>query len=163
MKTSVLITLVFGFLTTSLCAQEKIWLDSNWNVSTKENASYYRPVPQKKDNGFWIVDYYKSGKKQMEGFSFNTKLNEEKFEGLVIYYHENEAVFQKVFYEKGKPVGKFSEFYDTGEVKRMGKYEEGKRKGVWKEFYKNGKIEKKGKYKNGEKVGVWKTFYKNVD
>ncbi len=163
MKTSTLIiTLVVGFLSLSFTAQETIWFDSNWNVSIKEKATYYRPIPQKKDNGFWIVDYYISGKKQMEGFSTSSEPNKEVYQGIVNYFYETGKTFQIVNYVKGKPEGKFSEFHETGELKRTGKYSHGLREGIWKTFYKNGKIETKGKYRRGEKSGIWKTFYKNV-
>ena len=163
MKTStVLLVIVVGFLTTSLNAQENVWFDSNWNVTTKEKATYYRPAPKKMDIGYWIVDYYISGKKQMEGLSITNEPNKEMYNGLVKYFHENGKKFQDVNYVDGKPDGKFSEFYDTGEVKRTGKYENGLREGSWKVYLKNGKIQEKGKYTNGEKIGIWKTFYKNI-
>jgi hypothetical protein len=189
MKSStLLITLVFGFLLLSLSstAQETIWFDSNWNLTVKENAAYYRPSPKKMKNGFWLIDYYRNGTKQMEGFSFISSPNNEKFNGLVHYFFENGKIFQSVnyksgvihgarkiyfssgalkseaVYEDGKIIGSFSEFYTTGELKETGEYEEGKREEIWKTFYKNGKIQMKGKYREGEKVGVWKTFYKNV-
>ena len=163
MKTStLLIVFVVGFLTSSLTAQETIYFDSNWNLSTKEKAAYYRPAPKEMDKGYWIVDYYISGNKQMEGLSKTNEPNKEMYIGVVNYFHENGKNFQTVYYVEGKPVGKFSEFYDTGELKRTGKYEDGKREGVWKTYNKNGKIKEKGKYNNGEKVGIWKTFYKNL-
>ncbi|PQB09020.1 hypothetical protein BST83_01335 [Polaribacter filamentus] len=163
MKTSMsLIALVVWFLTTSVYAQEIVWFDSNWKVSTKEEATYYRPNPKKKDNGFWIVDYYISGKVQMEGFSKTSEANVEKFQGKVNYFHENGKIFQKVNYVNGQPEGSFSEFFETGETQRIGKYKNGLREGIWKTFYKNGKIQSGGKYSAGEKVGIWKTYYKNI-
>ncbi|MGJ8745493.1 toxin-antitoxin system YwqK family antitoxin [Polaribacter sp.] len=164
MKTStVLLVLVVGFLTSSLTAQETVWFDSNWKITTKKKAAYYRPSPQKKDNGYWIVDYYISGKKQMEGLSTVLEPNKEKFVGFVNYFYENGAIFQEVYYLEGKPEGKFSEFHDSGELKRSGNYENGLREGNWKAFYKSGKIQEKGKYSKGKKVGTWKTFYNNKE
>ena len=160
--TTILITIVIGFLTTSMFAQETIWFDSNWKVSVKEKATYYRPIPKQIDKGYWIVDYYISGKKQMEGFSIVLEPDQEMFEGKVTFFYENGAVFQSVNYFEGKPSGNFSEFYDTGETQRVGKYSKGLRDGIWKIYNKNGKIQSRGKYKNGEKAGIWKTFYKNV-
>ena len=56
MKSStLLIAIMVGFLTSSMCAQETVWFDSNWKVSIKEKAAYYRPSPKKKDKGYWIV------------------------------------------------------------------------------------------------------------
>jgi antitoxin component YwqK of YwqJK toxin-antitoxin module len=160
--TTLIITIVVGFLISSISAQETIWFDSNWKVSTKEKAAYYRPAPKKIDNGYLIIDYYISGKKQMKGFSTSSSPNEEMYIGIVSYFHENEKIFQKVNYVDGKPEGSFSEFYDTGETQRVGKYSKGLRSGVWKTYSKKGKIQSRGKYKKGEKVGVWKTFHKNI-
>lgn len=163
MKTSTLLIAMFvGFLTTSVTAQETVWFDANWNATTKDKAIYYRPAPQKKGDGFWIVDYYMNGTKQMEGFSLIAEPHKEQFEGLVLYYHQNGKPFHKANYEKGKLHGKREVYYESGELKELGRYVKGKRNGVWKTFYKNGKIETRGKYRNGKKVGVWKTFYKNV-
>lgn len=162
MKTSTLLIAMFvGFLTTSLTAQETVWFDSNWNITTKDKGEYYRPTPKKQKKGFWIVDYYKDGTKQMEGFSTVGEPLKESFEGEVLYYHPNGKLFHKANYKAGKLEGKRDVYYKTGELKERGRYSKGKRNGVWKTFYKSGKIETKGKYDDGEKVGVWKTFYKN--
>ena len=103
MKTSTfLIAMIVGFLTFSVSAQENLYFDANWNPSTKEKAAYYRPKPKVKKNGFWIVDYFINGEKQMEGFSLNDVPNEEKFHGLVKYYFENGQLFQEINFKKGK-------------------------------------------------------------
>lgn len=187
MKTStLLLTLVVGFLTVSVSAQKTIWFDSNWNPTVKEKATYYRPVPKTQKNGYWIVDYYMDGTKQMEGFSTNKLVNKEKFDGLVKYYFSTGVIYQEVNYKTGtihgerkiyfnsgklkserdyendKMEGKYSEFYETGEFHVSGSYENNLKEGVWKIYYKNGKIKEKGKYEKGEKIGIWKTFYKNV-
>ena len=162
MKTSTLLIVMFvGFLTSSVTAQETIWFDTNWKETSKDKGEYYRPAPQKKDNGFWIVDYYKNGQVQMEGFSTNAAPLKEQFEGVIMYYHPNGKPFHKANYKSGKLDGKRDVYYENGNLKERGKYIDGKRDGIWKTFYKTGKIETKGKYKKGEKVGTWKTFYKN--
>lgn len=187
MKTStLLIALVVGFLTSTVSAQETIWFDSNWNTTEKEKAIYYRPAPKKQGKGFWIVDYYMSGIKQMEGFSFVLEANKEKFEGLIKYYFSNGVLYQevnyyegkidgirKVYFESGKLKsvrdyeddkidGKYLEYYETGELLSSGDYENNLKEGVWKTYYKNGKMKERGKYEEGKKIGIWKTFYKNV-
>ena len=187
MKTStLLIAIVVGFLTVSVSAQETIWFDSNWNLTTKDKASYYRPQPEPQNNGFLIVDYYMNGNIQMEGFSLINTPNKEKFDGLVKYYYENAVLFQEIHYKEGKQDGnrkiyfesgklkeertyksdklngKFSEYYESGELLSTGNYGDGQKEGAWKTYYKNGKIKEKGKYEKGEKIGVWKTYYKNV-
>ncbi len=52
------------------------------------------------NNGFWIVDYYKNGQIQMEGFSTVNIPNEEIFDGLVLYYHANGKPFHRANYKK---------------------------------------------------------------
>lgn len=82
-------------------------------------------------------------------------------EGEVTYYFKSKTMYRKVFYVNKKQGGKFHEYYESGELKEVGKYEDGLREGNWKVYYRNGKIRQKGKYTKGDKVGVWKTFYKN--
>lgn len=162
MKTSTfLITMFVGFLITSVNAQETIWLDANWQKTTQEKAFFYRPEPKQKNNGFWIVVYYKDGTKQMEGFSTTNTYNNEQFEGEVLFYFSSGKLSNKLNYSNGKLEGNRKEYYDSGELKEHAKYKNGNRDGVFKSYYKNGKIKTKGKYREGEKVGVWKTFYKN--
>jgi len=136
-KASILIVCLL-FLTTSLSAQKKTWFDVDGNITSKSNGVYYRPSPKKVKNGYWISDYYKSGKLYTEAFSENKKPSKEKYRGM-----------RKIYFE-------------TGELKQEEFYKNGKPDGVWRTFYKNGKIKTKGKYRNGEKVGVWKSFYKNI-
>ncbi|MDY0780707.1 hypothetical protein [Tenacibaculum sp. IB213877] len=164
MKTSTLLIAMFvSFLTTStLVAQDTVWFDANWQITTKNNGEYYRPKPKKVENGYWIVDYYKDGQIQMEGLSTTNTPLEEEFEGLISYYHPNGKPYHKANYKNGKLDGLRRVYFETGELKEEGNYVDGKKEGNWKTYYKNGKIETKGKYRDGEKVGVWKTFYKNV-
>ena len=124
----ILIIVILWFLSLTVSAQEKVWLDKDLHITKPSNAAYYKIITAKE----------------------------------VSYYYKNGNFFRKQNYSEGKLEGKFSEFYNTGELKIIGKYENGLREGVWKIFYKNGKIKTKGKYRNGEKVGIWKTFYKNV-
>lgn len=85
----------------------------------------------------------------------------DKSEGEITIYSKNKTVFRIVHVKDGQLNGKFSEFYETGEMKETGFYADGLRDGNWKEFYKGGKIKSKGKYQKGDKVGIWKVFYKN--
>lgn len=187
MKTlTILFTLVVGFLTTTVSAQEAMWFDANWNSTTKEKATYFRPNPKVQNNGFWIVDYYMNGKIQMEGFSLNNNPNNEKFHGLVKYYFEDGVLYQeinfiegqidgvrKVYFESGKlktvtdyrsgkKEGKYYEYYESGELFSRGNFENNLKEGNWKTFYKNGKIKERGNYVKDEKAGTWKVFYKNL-
>lgn len=147
----------------SLTAQmTNTWFDVNWNVSSKDKATYYRPNPKPKADGYWIVDYYADGAMQKEGFSLTNITGNEKFDGRVKYYFKTGKLYREIAYKEGKMDGKFSEYFDTGELLETGRYEDNMKTGSWRIFYKNGKIKEKGKYEKGKKIGVWKTYYKNV-
>ena len=163
MKNVTYIVLIFIVsLSSSVIAQDTTWFDANWQITTKEKGEFYRPAPKKMNTGYWIIDFYKSGQKQMEGFSTSDIPLQEAFDGRVMYFHENGKPYHIANYKNGKLNGSRKVFYDTGELKEEGRYRDGKREGIWKTFLKGGKIESRGKYKNGEKVGIWKTFYKNI-
>ncbi len=161
-KVTQLLTLfLVGFVFLSSYGQKTVWFDKNWQETSEGNSVYYRPQPKKVKSGYWIVDYYKNGQVQMEGFSTINEPNNEHFDGLVTYYHQNGKPFHKANYKNGKLDGVRKVFYESGELKEQGRYKNGKRQGIWKTFYKNGKIKTKGKYKDNERVGIWKTFYEN--
>jgi len=167
---------------TSLVAQkDTIWYDANWNSAIKNQASYYRTTPIKKDNGYLLADFYLSGAKQMEAFSLEN--NEDHFDGTVTWYYENGNVMQTVNYKNGVLYGERKNYFESGPLKdqfsyidgkitdelvsyyenaklsETGKYENGERDGLWKEYHKNGKLKGEGNYANDKKVGVWKMYF----
>ena len=77
MKSStLLIAIMVGFLTSSLCAQETVWFDSNWKVSIKEKAAYYRPSPKKRTKviGLWTIMFLEKNKwKDLARYLFLTR------------------------------------------------------------------------------------------
>jgi len=154
------ITLFFIFSITSSYAQkDTIWYDTNWNITTKSKASYFRCHCIEVDNGYWFTDYYVSGAKQMEGLSLEE--DKEVYQGLVKWYHENGNVFQTVTYNKGILNGKRQVYYENGKLKTEENYKEGKKEGKWKGLYENGNAKEIGYYENGQKEGVWKIYYSN--
>ena len=131
-KVVAIVFFICAFYSIETVSQENIYFDANWNRTTKQKAVYYRSLINTNKEKKLVVDFFITGKKVRE-----------------------------VFYENGKPDGKFSEFYSSGELKITGKYKKGLKVGMWKTYYKNGKIKEKGRFKNGEKVGVWKTYFNN--
>ncbi|MGY0425280.1 MAG: toxin-antitoxin system YwqK family antitoxin, partial [Polaribacter sp.] len=115
---SLLIFFSATFFSISSVAQTKIWLDTNWQVTSKEKAVYYKLKVANTSEKQLITAYYLSGK----------KVNE-------------------TYYIAGKPDGKYAEYYATGELKTLGKFENGLKDGTWKTYYKKGKIKEKGRYK----------------
>lgn len=173
--------LLLLFSTSLLAQKDTIWFDANWNKTDKRSASYFRPGPVKKDNGYLLKDYFLSGAKQMEAVSLSK--DEEKFEGLVTWYYENGNIMQTVNYKNnvvhglrknyhesgplksqysykdGKIDGEWVEYHENAKLSESGNYKNGERNGPWKEYHKNGKLKGEGKYANDKKVGVWKMYY----
>ena len=180
---STIYLLVFIFSTTIIAQKDTIWYDANWNITIKNQASYFRTPSIKKGNGYVIIDYFLSGAKQMEAFSLTN--DEDHFDGIVTWYYENGKVMQTVNYKNGvlngerknyyingilkdqfsykdaKITGKWVSYYENTKISETGSYENGDRNGFWKEYYKNGKLKGEGKYANDKKVGVWKMYYYN--
>jgi uncharacterized protein len=95
-------------------------------------------------------------------------------EGITREYAEDGKITSSKIYKKGVIVGDgivdasglkqgpWKEYYDTGELKGVGKYFNGMKIGEWKFYYKNGKVEQTGKYlKNETPDGEWIWYHEN--
>lgn len=136
--------------------RDTIWFNSNWLVTEKSNASFYRMSPELIKNGYLFKDYYKSGALQMKGVSLSA--TEEVYHGTMLWYFENGNVFQVVNYNKGALDGKRTVYFNNGSVKNNRFYDNGTINGPWESYYMNGMIKERGHYSMGEKHGIW-TYY----
>ena len=69
-------------------AQDTIYFDKDWKPSTKNNYSFYRPIPLKKVGDLVLLkDYYKNGTLQFQGYIYPN--DENKYVGDVFWYDEN--------------------------------------------------------------------------
>jgi antitoxin component YwqK of YwqJK toxin-antitoxin module len=151
-----------SFTTSIISAQaekDTLWFDANWNASEKSQASYFRPNPAKKDNGFLWADYYLSGAKQMEAISL--KENEEILDGTVTWYFENGNIMQTVNYKNNVLSGERKNYHESGPLKSQYSYENGNIEGAWVGYYENANLEESGTYKSGARNGAWKEYHKN--
>jgi antitoxin component YwqK of YwqJK toxin-antitoxin module len=150
---------IFIFSSSLFAQKDTIWYDANWSKTVKTQASYYRPAPTKKDNGFLLVDHYLSGVKQMQAFSLT--LDEEAFEGEVTWYYENEKIMQTVNYKNNVPNGLRKNYHESGSLKSEYSYIDDKINGEWVAYHENAKLSESGNYKNDERTGAWKEYHKN--
>ncbi|MBL4745034.1 MAG: hypothetical protein JKY08_01570 [Flavobacteriaceae bacterium] len=182
MMRKLLLVLTTFLMVNGLFAQgDTIWFDSNWNTTDEENATYYRPIPEKMSDGYWLVDYFNSGAVQMEGLS--KELEKEVFEGEIKWYFENGKIQQTIFYSEGVLngtrkmyyksgrlknqryyvmgvlKGDYIEFYDSGAKLEVGAYVNGEKSGKWRVFYEDGEVKASGMYEGGKKIGEWIQFY----
>ncbi|RPD96587.1 toxin-antitoxin system YwqK family antitoxin [Aureibaculum marinum] len=157
---TLLYCLVTTIVTGSLFAQkDTLWYDANWGETERTQASYFRPAPEKKDNGYWWEDYYIGGVKQMEALSL--KENEEVFHGKVTWFHPNGKVMQTVHYIENIPHGLRKNYFEKGSLKSEYTYVNGKINGDYVAYYENAQLSESGKYSNGNRVGNWKEYYQN--
>lgn len=108
----------------SLSAQtDTVFYTDQWQPTTKTKASFYRPPPQQKDNGFRIKDYYISGKLQMKAYS--ESIEEDKFHGEATWYYESGELQQKAQYRHGMLSGLLTVYAPDGSKLAEGTYENG--------------------------------------
>lgn len=177
MKKIIFFFLLISKFTFAQEANDKIiYMDSLWKETTKENYKYYRIIKdfnlEKEDYTF--EDYFKSGKIQMRGKSESKDFLSKK--GEFNFYFENGTIKETIFYENGRPKGKYFEWYDNGQKCLEAEYisDDKKltsdlkiqnywdKKNIQKVIDGNGELEEKseketasGKIKNGLKDGVW--------
>ena len=96
-------------------AQDRIYFDSAWAVTTKEKAVFYRETEQK-GNLTLLKDYYKNGTLQMEGLASDTTPGEEIFDGKVTWYYPNGKVQSFTHYKNGRFVGESKGYDEDGKI-----------------------------------------------
>jgi len=96
-------------------AQNRIYFDENFEVTTKAKMVYYRET-SKDGNLIKIKDFYKNGKLQFEGLAHDSTPNEEIFEGEVKWYYPDGKIESIKNYYNGKEVGVQEDFDEKGRV-----------------------------------------------
>ncbi len=106
-------------------AQEKIkYFDESWQETTRENASFYRPEPQKVDSGYIVKDYY-INTMQLQGVGFSRTGSDTDFNGEVVWYHPNGNISQKAVLTEGTFNGPISNYDPNGKLIASGVFADG--------------------------------------
>ena len=124
------LTFILFFLTTTINAQETIYFDAEWKITTKINAVYYRVEIQNKKAK--TIDYFMSGKKAQEVVYMDGKP-----EGKYNLYYNSGELKTAGEYQKGLKQGVWKTYYKNGKIKERGRFKDDEKVGVWKTFYKN--------------------------
>ncbi len=61
----------------------------------------------------------------------------------------------------GKKNGKWTAWYENGQMASEGSYQEDKKNGKWTAWYKNGQMASEGSYQEDKKIGKWTEWYEN--
>ncbi len=157
-KAVVMLMIVF-ISSLDMVGQERIYFDSLWNKTVKENAKFYRTVDTIHKELFMIRDYYISGEIQMLGHYSSMK--KEEHEGRFIWYHKNGKKKSETFYKANLPQGTSYSWYNTGSLESSGGFSSGKRDGYWISFYKNGNTKTETYFKDDRNEKYFKNYYEN--
>jgi len=117
----------------------------------------------------WREEYYDNGKIKYYGaFNNNIKVGLHKeydAEGTTIVakeYNENgELIAEGLIDTLNRKQSEWKLYYETGEIKAIGKYFNNQKVGEWLFYYRDGKLEQKGKYKKNAIDGKWIWYYPN--
>ena len=128
-KVTVLILFFVGFLSTTINAQETIWLDEDLKITDQSKAVFYK-IGSKLDGQ--VMYFYKSRTAFRKVYFVNGRLD-----GFFYEYYKSGELKETGKYEKGLREGSWKTYYINGKIKEKGKYNTGEKVGIWKTFYKN--------------------------
>ncbi len=104
-----LVILFIGINTLAFAQKDTLYYNAEWQLATKYQAEYYRPLPLEKKGKFWLLkDYYIDGNLQFVGHT--TDENKEVLHGDVIWYYSNGRIQDKVKYNNGVTIGSYVPF-----------------------------------------------------
>ncbi|MBK9794528.1 MAG: hypothetical protein IPP60_15875 [Sphingobacteriales bacterium] len=155
----ILLSVCLVFLAYVSFAGDTIWYDMKWKKTDRINATYYRPAPQKKGNLYHIIDYYKDGVMQGDGWSYSDTA--EIWEGRLNYYHRNGNVSSFVHYKNKMKNDSCKQFNPNGTLAGICFFVNDSLDGKFIQYYKNGTKQKELDYKNGKVNGIFKEFYES--
>lgn len=100
---------------------------------------------------------YRNGKKEGVHREYD---NEGNVIASVVY--SNDIVLAEgIFDEQGRRQGLWKFYYDTGELKEVGKYRNNLKEGTWKYYFRDGEIEQIGDFASDNPEGTWRWYYPN--
>ncbi|MFC2129240.1 toxin-antitoxin system YwqK family antitoxin [Bacteroidota bacterium] len=76
-----------------------------------------------------------------------------------IYNEKGQRLSEGIVDEQGKRVGKWTDYYVSGETKAIGTYRDNKKNGNWIYYFENKSIEQKGSFIGGRFNGEWTWYY----
>lgn len=161
------ITMTFISSEVGYSQSDTTWYKIAWSggfiETTKEEATHYRPLPQKDGAHFYVVTYYQSGEKYSEGYlpTLDYTLNEELWQKQFVSYYENGDTMVVVNYKNGLPDGLAKEYFPGRVLKSTVSFVDGKREGAYTEYQENGTLRGILNYENGIENGY--TEYRNND
>lgn len=147
-----------------MTAQDAIYFDENWEITTKEKHSYYRPIPLKKlGNVFLLRDFYKNGNLQMQGYITDEK-DESSYVGDIFWYDKNGLDESVVKYYNKTSTKELVYYYSDNSIWKKINYNNKGEKSKVTIYYKNkplysGTISDNKKYNGVFSIGLQDDYY----
>jgi TonB family protein len=131
------------------------YFDASWKETTADKFQFYRKKV-KNENGWTVIDYYRSGKVQMKGNFLDDSCK--KRQGEFLWYDENGKLSRENHFDDGKADGHQAYYYANGKTQVEGFNKMDKKEGEWTAYYESGKISGKATYKDDKQISA--NFYK---
>lgn len=142
---------------------DPIYYNKDWEVTTKDKASFYRLMPLKQIGELVLLqDFYSNGTPQFEGYVL--KSNEDAYVGDVVWYDEkgNDSNFRQ--YRNDTKNLTLSYYHPNGKIRKRIQYKNGVKDGETEIFDENGKLLMKGRYTDGKPAsGNFETIEDNYE
>ena len=76
-------------------------------------------------------------------------------------YYENGQLKKIGTISNGIHIGEWKEYHENGQLSLIGNYEHGKQEGEWNIYYDNGEFRFAGSFIEGKQAGKWEYYYEN--
>ena len=180
------------FLSTSInlfSQTEKVFYNSNWDVTNSNDYEYYIFVDKSIKNEEYKT-FYKSGEVKSKfycsEFNFDdiskskffskynefakdgTSLCEGNFEfgnktGQWLYYYDSKKLKSEINYANDTLNGKTVNYYDNGNIKSVGDYLKGQKNGKWIYYTESADKNYEESYQNGKLSGSYVSYFDNKE
>lgn len=138
---------------------DTVWYGHNWEVTGQAGAAYYRPQPTRTDSGYWVRDYYLSGRLQYEALSQNLKT--EDWVGEAKWFLEDGTISSRRSFRKITKEGTLKTFFDNNKVQSEVSFKNWKRDGTEIHYYQNGKVASAVNWGNGLLNGESRSYFED--
>jgi len=126
--------------------KRKVYFDEKWDYCNEDIAAYVRTI-DKLDTEYEVQDRWISGELQMKGLYSDKFLTEKN--GTFTYFHKNGKKSNQTNYIQNKIEGKYTTWFDNGQIDSEYVYENGLLKNVLAMYDKLGNKLNFGDFENG--------------
>ena len=165
MRKLIIIPLLLLCISANIYSQtDKIYYNSNWDVTNSNDYEYYIEVNKSENNEY--KSFYKTGEPRSLFFcnEFNSEaIAKSKFISIYNEFSKEGNITCEGNFDNGNKVGLWIYYDDDKSIKTLFHYEKDSLNGKSKNYFKNGNISSEGDYLNGKKSGLWICNKENKD